>query len=151
MLQADVPDALPAYRPRAVVHAARLMIAVAAVNLIALLVLIVKIDDVRRLLRDATPPPSAASVDTAVRVTVIGYVAFLLLFPLLTRHVTQGRNWARVVTWLLAGVGIVTTLQRLGRHQPSPSRVLDVAAFLLCVAVVALLAARPSNLWFRAR
>lgn len=151
MLQAEVPDVVPAYRPRAVVHAARLMIAIAAVNLVALVVLVLTIDEVRRLLRDATPPPSTASVDTAVRITVFGYVAFVVALPLLTRHVTRGRNWARIATWLLAAFGIVTTLQRLGRHQPSPSRALDVLAFVLDVAVVALLAARPVNRWYRPR
>lgn len=140
-----------AYRPRAVVHVARMMVAIAVVNLVALLLLFIKLDDVRRLLRDATPPPSPASVDTALWITAIGYVAFVVLFPLLTRHVTQGRGWARTATWVLAGVGIVTTLQRLGRHQPSPSRALDLAGFVLDLAIVVLLAARPTNRWFRPR
>lgn len=148
---ADDPAAHLAYRPRAVVHVARMMVAIAVVNLFALLLLFVKLDDVRRLLRDATPPPSPASVDTAVWITVIGYVAFVVLFPLLIRHVTQGRSWARTATWVLAGVGIVTTLQRLGRHQPSPSRALDLAAFVIDLVIVVLLAARPSNRWFRPR
>lgn len=138
-----------AQRPRAVLHAARLMMAIAGVNLVALLVLVLTLDDVRRLLRTATPPPSSASVTTAVWITVVGYVLFAVAFPVLTRPVTLGRNWARVGAWLLAGIGIVTTVQRLGRHQPSPSRVLDVLAFALDVALVALLAARPSNRWFR--
>ncbi|GAB2481830.1 hypothetical protein [Jatrophihabitans fulvus] len=138
-------------RPRAVVHAARLMVAAAAVSLVSLVVLLLELDEFRRLLRDVTPPPPEASVDTAVRVTVVGYVSFLLLFPLLARHVTQGRNWARLATWLLAGISLVTTFSRLGRHQPVPTRMLDVAGALLAVGIVVLLLARPSSRFFRPR
>ena len=82
-------------------------------------------------------------------VTIAGYAAFLLLFPLLTRHVTQRRNWARVATWGLAGLNAVAMLAALGRPQLGLAQLLDGVAMLLDAAIVALLVAPTSSTWFR--
>ncbi|SHH54503.1 hypothetical protein SAMN05443575_4044 [Jatrophihabitans endophyticus] len=148
MMETAAPAA-PVVRPHAVVTAARLMIATAAVSAISLVVFLVRLDDVRRRLRDATPPPSDASVTTAMTVTALGYVAVLVLFPVLTRHVTQGRNWARLATWGLAGLGVVLTLSTMTRPQLGLARLLEIVGLVLDAAVIALLVLPASSRWFR--
>jgi hypothetical protein len=140
-----------AHRPRSVVNAARSMIALAAASAVTLAVLLVRMDAVRAKLRDATPRPSDGAVSVSMTVTIIGYLAPLVLLPLLTRHVTQGRNWARLATWAVAGIGVVAAVVFLGRPQLGALRVLEIVRLVLDVAVVALLVVPPSSRWFRSR
>lgn len=66
----------------------------------------------------------------------------------------KGRNWARIVLWVLGGLGLVGGLVGVAAPQPGePGFVvgLSVFSFLLTAAGVALLALKPSNEWYRFR
>ncbi|MEO9140248.1 MAG: hypothetical protein ABI345_14430 [Jatrophihabitans sp.] len=136
-------------RPHSVTTAARLMIVAATVSGVYLIVTLVDLDGVRHRLRDATPRPSEASVTASLTVSLGYYLAVLVLFPLFTRHVTQARNWARLATWALGGIGVAITLSTLGRDESGVSRVLSLVALVLDVAIVALLVAPTSSRYFR--
>ena len=71
------------------------------------------------------------------------YAAFLVL-------AWQGRNWARVVVWVLGGLAVFGLAGLLG----APSAVvatLLVLSVLCTLAGIVLLALRPSNDWYRRR
>jgi hypothetical protein len=82
---------------------------------------------------------------------VIGFV-FIAVYGLFVWFAWRGRNWARVVLWVLAGLGIVSGLSGLLVGSPLPFlSALGGFQMLLLIAAVVLLALTPSNEWFRFR
>ena len=82
---------------------------------------------------------------------VIGFV-FIAVYGLFVWLAWRGRNWARIVLWVLAGLGIVGGLS--GLVVGSPIAFLGALGgfqMLLLIAAVVLLALKPSNDWFRYR
>ena len=83
---------------------------------------------------------------------VIGAL-FTALFALFVWFAWKGHNWARVVLWILAGLGVI--LAPLGwAAGTSPLPVLDALAgfeLVLDVVAIVLLALKPSNEWYRYR
>jgi hypothetical protein len=79
---------------------------------------------------------------------VIGIV-FIVLYVLLALQVRKGRNWARIVTWVLAALGVLNALGSLAQPQPGFSRVVGLIAGLIDVAIIVFLLQRPSNEYFR--
>jgi hypothetical protein len=66
----------------------------------------------------------------------------------------NGRNWARIVLWVLGGFGVVSGLVGLVSPQPGyPGYLIGLSlfSFLLTVAGIVLLAMKPSNEWYRYR
>jgi hypothetical protein len=65
----------------------------------------------------------------------------------------QGRNWARVVLWVLGGLALVSSVAGLGTGGTGVGYLdgLNVFSLLLTLAGVVLLALKPSNEWYRYR
>jgi hypothetical protein len=65
----------------------------------------------------------------------------------------QGRNWARIVLWVLGGLGVAGGLVTLtgGTAQSGFLASLSVFQLLLTIAGIVLLALKPSNEWYRYR
>jgi hypothetical protein len=87
---------------------------------------------------------SALVVAATIGLVVVALEAMFIWFA------WKGRNWARVVLWVLGGLGIVSGLSSLG----GPSyggfyTSLSVIQFLLVLGAVVLLALAPSNEWYR--
>jgi hypothetical protein len=82
---------------------------------------------------------------------VVGFL-FIAVYGLFVWFAWQGRNWARVVLWVLAGLGIVSGLAGLLVGSPLPflTALGGFQMLLLIVAVVAL-ALKPSSDWYRFR
>ena len=82
---------------------------------------------------------------------VIGLVA-TGVFALFVWFAWKGHNWARVVLWVLAGLGLVFAPLTLATGGPLPVLTF-LAAFeaLADLVAVVLLALRPSNEWYRYR
>lgn len=87
-------------------------------------------------------------------------VVILVLYGLLAVQVRQGRDWARIVTWVVSGLFITfAVIGLLGQlvFSTSPFRaplittVLAVIMLAIDIAVVTLLALRPSNAYFARR
>ena len=87
---------------------------------------------------------------------VVGFVIGLVgtaVFALFVWFAWKGHNWARIVLWVLAGLGVI--LAPIGwAAGGSPLPVLDALAgfeLVLDVVAIVLLALKPSNEWYRYR
>lgn len=76
---------------------------------------------------------------------------FTALYLLVLWFAWRGRNWARVVLWVLGGLSAVSGFASLGGGGTGVSYIdsLNVFSWLLTLAGVVLLALRPSNEWYR--
>jgi hypothetical protein len=84
---------------------------------------------------------------------VIG-VIFAALEAMFIWFAWNGRNWARIVLWVLGGLGVVSGIVALVSPQPGQPGFLvglSLFSFLLTCAGIVLLALKPSNEWYRYR
>ena len=93
-------------------------------------------------------------VETAL---IAGAVFGLLLTALQVMFIWfawNGRNWARIVLWVLGGLGVVGGLIGVVSPQPGmPGYLVGLSVFslLITIAGIVLLALKPSNEWYRYR
>jgi hypothetical protein len=81
----------------------------------------------------------------------IGFL-FIAVYGLFVWFAWRGRNWARVVLFVVAGLGIVSGLSGLLAGSPLPFlRALGGFEMLLLIAAVVALAMKPSSEWYRFR
>jgi hypothetical protein len=84
-------------------------------------------------------------------------VVFTGVFALFVWFAWKGHNWARIVLWVLAGLGLVFGLIGAGLSSSFGAVTLPVLSFLSWVEMlfdavaIVLLALKPSNEWFRYR
>ncbi|SNS01954.1 hypothetical protein SAMN04488107_0876 [Geodermatophilus saharensis] len=94
---------------------------------------------------------TAAGVVTAGVVFALVFIGLQLLF---IWFAWQGRNWARIVLWVLGGLAVLSSLVGLAGGATATSGLLTVLSLvqtvLIVVGVVAL-AAKPANEWYRYR
>jgi hypothetical protein len=76
-------------------------------------------------------------------------VVILVFYLLLARLVRQGVNWARVVTWVIAGLGILGAVTGFSQPAPPAGRILTVVGGIIDIVIVVLLVQRPSHEYFR--
>ena len=139
--------------PPPVENAVRLMFARAALGVLGLIVLFLTKDSLREQIQRSDPSLSTGTVDTATTAaltfsSVLGIV-FLALYLLLALQVRKGKGWARIVTLVLAGLGVVSGLASLLGTAPALSLGLAVLTLALDIAIIVLLAQRRSNEYFR--
>jgi hypothetical protein len=94
-----------------------------------------------------------AFVDTFMTAFIVVGLFFTGLYLLFVWFAWRGYNWARIVLWVLGGLGIVSGLFGLGGaaagSSPFPSlTALSIFSFLAVLVGVVLLAMKPSNEWF---
>lgn len=88
---------------------------------------------------------------------VIGVVIGLIMAALQVMFIWfawNGRNWARIVLWVLGGIGLVGGIFAVASPQagqPGFLVGLSLFSFLLTAAGIVLLALKPSNEWYRFR
>jgi hypothetical protein len=139
--------------PPPVANAVKLMLLRAALNLLELPLLFATKDSLRDQIRKANPAGSQSTLDRAltaslVAATVVGLV-FIVLYVLLALQVRKGKNWARIVTLVIAGLGVLSGLAAFVQPAAGLSRALGVVALVIDVAIIVLLAQRPSSQFFR--
>ena len=90
---------------------------------------------------------------TVLIVTLVGSVIFLLLEAMFVWFAWHGRNWARIVLWVVLGLGVAFGIFGVVGNAGSPGflRGLSIFEWLLDIAAVVLLARPPSNEWYRYR
>jgi hypothetical protein len=99
--------------------------------------------------RDAGVDPDSVRAGMMVG-AVIGLV-FLAVYLLVLWYAWQGRNWARIVLWVLGGLSVLSGLAGLvGGTGNGFLSLLGVVQLLLVIAGIVLLALKPSNDWYRA-
>ena len=82
---------------------------------------------------------------------VVGFI-FIAVYGLFVWFAWRGYNWARIVLWVLAGLGILSGLAGLALGSPLPFlSALNVFQLLLLVAAAVFLALKPSSEWYRFR
>jgi hypothetical protein len=83
---------------------------------------------------------------------VIGLV-FVALECLFIWFTWKGRNWARIVLWVIGGLAIVSGLVTLasGNYLSGFLQGLSICEFVLVLAGVVLLAQKSANEWYRYR
>jgi len=96
--------------------------------------------------------------DAFIRTVLIAGVVLGLVFAALQVmfiwFAWNGRNWARIVLWVLGGVGVLSGLVGVASPQvgePGFLVGLRLFGFLLSAAGIVLLALKPSNEWYRFR
>ena len=100
--------------PASVVNAVRLMFVGAALTLVGFIVAISTKSTIRANIAKKNPDFDSQKLNTAVNAT-IGVIAvfgiiIVVLFVLLALQVRKGKNWARIVTWVICGLGIISAL-----------------------------------------
>jgi hypothetical protein len=143
------PDAARGPVPGSVQNAVRLMFLRSAISVVALVVLVAKRDEYEKQYLTKTPTASNATIDAALTVGAVIGIVILVFYVFLAFKVRAGANWARIVTWVIAGLGILGALVSFGQPDLTISRVLGVIVAVIDVAVVVLLALGGSNRFFR--
>lgn len=142
--------------PRSTALAIRLMYVQVALSLLGLVITLLFRDDLKTSLRNASPSSSQATLDTLLTTTIVIAVVvnlvFIVLYLLLSRQVAKGKNWARIITVVLAALSVLGALSALGQDGVGLSRVLSVIGGIVGVALIVLLMFRPdSKAFFAAR
>jgi hypothetical protein len=91
---------------------------------------------------------SAVVVGAVIGLVFVGLQAMFIWFA------WQGRNWARIVLWVLGGLAVVSGLASLGMATaPSTGFLTALSWFnlVLVIAGIVLLAQKPANEWYRYR
>jgi hypothetical protein len=139
--------------PSSVVNATRLMFVSAALGVIGLIVLLASKSNLRDEIAKKNPSYDAHKLDTVVNAAVaIGItfgVIFIVLYVLLALQVKKGKNWARIVTWVLAALGVLSALSSLAQTNTGGSRAASLVGGVVDLAIIVLLAQKPSNDYFR--
>jgi hypothetical protein len=143
----SVPQAGPP--PSTVVNAVRLMLLRSAIGVISLIVLFATKDDLKKRILKHTPSASDSTVNASLGVAAGIGIVILVFYVFLAFQIRKGANWARIVTFVIAGLGILGALISLGQPDPPLSRALGIIVAVIDVAVVVLLASGRSNRFFK--
>jgi hypothetical protein len=144
---------VPAQAPSTVRNAVLLMYIRAGLGALGIIVVVATKNSLRNAIRDQHPEYTADKLDrlanNAVTAGIIIGIVFLVLYVLLAIQVARGRNWARIVTWVISALGVIGLLGVLGESSAA-SKILGVVSGLLAIAIIILLAMAPSNQYFAA-
>ena len=118
---ASPPPADPRNAPSTVQNAVRLMFGLAALGVIGLIIVFADKSALRTAIENANPGDDKTQIDSAVNTgiavgAVIGIV-LIVLYVLLALQVRKGKNWARIVTWVLAGLGVLGGVTNLAHRR----------------------------------
>lgn len=165
-----LPGSVPrSPRPTTVTAAVGCLVTLAVLSLLSAVInLVARNDAVDAAVRSAEQRPDApANVANAARMGanvgliggVVVTVAFAIAFLVLARFLLRGNNAARVTTWVVCGLSLFCGPGALAlsagtlQYYPAGLRTWTIAATVvsavLYVAVIVLLALRPSNAFFK--
>ena len=91
------------------------------------------------------------AVNLGITIAVVFGVILVVLYVLLAIQVGKGKNWARIVTWVLVGLSTLFGLASFAQPESALSRVLSIVGLIIDIAIIVLLAQKPSNEYFRTR
>ena len=102
--------------------------------------------------RGADPEITREAAQLGARFGIVLGFLFVIVYGLFVWFAWRGRNWARIVLWVLAGLGIISGVSGLAVGSPLPFlRAIGGFQTLLLLAAVIALALKPSNEWYRFR
>jgi hypothetical protein len=99
------------------------------------------------------PEVTDAMLESMTALVIVFVVLFQALQAMFIWFAWTGRNWARVVLWVLGGMAVVGLLTAMGQSagRTGFSSSMDVFRLLCTVAGIALLAQKPAHEWYRYR
>jgi cytochrome bd-type quinol oxidase subunit 2 len=135
--------------PRIVRIAFFLMLVNVAVEAISAIVLVLTRDQAKKAILKKSPKLSEAAVSTTLTIATITSVVILLFLLFLAFKVRAGANWARIVTWVFAGIGALGLLLTFTQTTTATNHAFTVVTGLINLAIIVLLATGESNRYFR--
>lgn len=139
-------------RPKEVTWALAVMLVQVGLAVLSTVVTLTIVDTIRDYFREQRPGATRETIDelttNTVGAAVFAGLVFTAVWLWLASKVRQGKNWARILTWIFAGGGVLFGLIRLGTPQSGLVRLFDVVALLLDVAIIVLLARLPAKAYF---
>jgi len=139
--------------PASVIHAVRLMFVGAALGVAYLVVVLSTRSTLRAAIAKKDPSFDAHKLDSVVNVSTVSAlgvgVVYLVLFVLLALQLPRGKNWARVVTWVINGLVIIGGLASVGQPIADATLVVSLIRAVIGLAIVLLLLQRSSNEFFK--
>ncbi len=141
--------------PPSVVTAVRLMFVRAGVALIGAIVTFSMKTQLRNAIRDANPNSSTHRINmlynSAIAVGIVVAGIFIVLYVLLALQVRKGKNWARIITWILAALGVIDAIGSLAQTTTSASQTIAIIVGVIDVAIIVMLSQRQSSFYFNKR
>ena len=126
--------------PATVVTAVRLMYAQIALAIVSLALSLTMKDELRDAIVRNNRSLSASRVDRAVNaglaIGVVVALLFIVLYLLLTFQVRKGKSWARIVTLVLAGLGVLGVLGNLFQPEPTITRVVSLIQGVILISLI---------------
>lgn len=139
--------------PVEVVRAVQFMFARVGIGVVNASITLFSGTAIKDALRAEDPALSPAEADekyTQIAATAVFLAAVIaVLFVLLALRVLHGRNWARIVTFVVAGLGVLGGLLGLFAAGTDLEKTVVVVGLLVDTAIVVLLALPRANAWFR--
>lgn len=139
--------------PVEVVRAVQLMFARIGIGMVNAVITLASGTAAKDAMRaeDPTLPPAEVDERYTQSVAIAICLAALLavLYLLLALRVLHGRSWARIVTWVVAGLGLFGGLLGLFATGTDLEKAVVVVGLLVDAAIVLLLARERSNTYFR--
>ena len=140
--------------PKEVIRATQLMIASVVIGVLGAIITFASGDAIKDSIRQGDPTLTQDQVNSAysliVGTAVVFGLVFAVLYLLLAWQVRKGKNWARIVTWVLAGLGVLGGLLGLFGDGTGLEKALNVVQLLIAIGIIVLLTRRPANEYFAA-
>ncbi len=147
--------ATPANPPNEVLRAVQLMFARVVLGILSALVAFASADSIKDSIRENDPTLTQSEVDSAfalaIGITIFFGLVFAVLYILLAIQVRKGKNWARIVTFVLAGLGVLGGVLSLVGDGTGLEKGISLIVLLVDVGIIVLLAMKPSSQYFAAR
>jgi hypothetical protein len=123
---------------------------------LGLIVSVVSFADIDDLVREAVrrtndPQITEDVLRTAILVGAVVGLVLVVLHALFIWWAWRGRNWARIVLWVLGGLNVLAGVGTLGGSTGETDFLAGLSVFqvLALVTGIVLLALQPSNEWYR--
>jgi len=139
--------------PSPVVNAFRLLLVQAALGLVNIVVALTTVDAIKEQVLKTSPELEPSLVDTSVSVAIGIAVVFgiigIIVWTLLAFKVRAGKNWARIVTFVFAGLGLLSGLASFAQPASAISHILSLVGVAITIALIVLLTRPASADYFR--
>ena len=131
--------------------ATTIMVIRAVIGLLGIVLVFAVKDDIRRAIQDNNHDLSASDVDTATNVALGVAIAFAVLVFLfyvwLAAKIRSGRNWARIVTIVIAALGVLAAIGTSVRPTANATRGGNLLTGALDLIVLIALATPSASAW----
>ena len=142
---------IPAQAPSTVRNAVLLMYLRAALGVVGIIVSIATKNSLRDHIHSQHPDYDTSKLNSIINASIaIGVVIgiiFLVFYIFLATQVAKGKNWARIVTWVLSALGVLAVFGAFA-NTTALTKIVDVVSGLTAIAIIILLAMAPSNQYF---